>query len=222
MSNKTLFESIDQYIGGLLAPEDDILRSTRESLSKAGMPQHSIFPNQGKLLQLLMFSIQAKRVLEIGTLGGYSTIWLARALPEDGQLISIELDKNYARLARNNIRQAGLEKKVEIRAGEALEVLEQLNREEQETFDLFFFDAHKPSYINYFNWAISRSRPGALIIADNVIRNGEVLNEQSEDEKARGVRSFHEMLSQRDDVHSTVILNASGNGIDGMSLAFVK
>ncbi len=164
--NEELFTKVDRYIDELLAPEDEVLASTIKSLDEAGMPQHSVSPNQGKLLQIFAKSCNAKNVLEIGTLGGYSTIWLARALPENGKMITIELDPKYAEVAHKNIKKANLQNKVEIRVGEALEVLETING----TFDLIFMDAHKPSYKKYFEWALRHARPGTLIIADNVIR----------------------------------------------------
>ena len=217
-----LFQKIDDYISGLLAPEDEALQAVIKSLDAAKMPQHSIFPNQGKLLQLLAGLCQTKRILEIGTLGGYSTIWLARSLPDDGKLITVELNPQYAGVAQKNIKNAGLENKVEIRVGEALEVLAELDKEEAGVFDLVFMDAHKPSYIQYFDWALKHSRPGTLIVADNVIRDGQVLDKNSQDEKVQGVQKFNKMLSKNEKVFSTIITNTSGNGFDGMALALVR
>jgi len=219
---KKLFEKIDNYIGDLLAPEDPVLQSIEKSLETANIPQQSIYPNQGKLLQLFVKLSKAKRILEIGTLGGYSTIWLARVLPDDGKIITIELNEDYAKVAQQNIKKAGMQKNVEIRIGEALDVLSQLNDEHVEAFDIVFLDAHKPSYIQYFEWALSHTKMGSLIIADNVIRNGEVLKKNCTDEKVIGVQKFNKMLSENKRVFSTIITNASGNGFDGMSISVVR
>lgn len=216
--NEELFTKVDQYIDELLAPEDEVLASTIKSLDEAGMPQHSVSPNQGKLLQIFAKSCNAKNVLEIGTLGGYSTIWLARALPENGKLISIELDPNYAIVAQKNIEKANLQNKVEIRVGEALEVLETING----TFDLIFMDAHKPSYAKYFEWALRHARPGTLIIADNVIREGKVLDKDTTEEKVRGVQEFNAMLAANAEVSATIIPTVGAKGYDGMALAIVN
>ncbi len=219
--NNQLFKKIDSYIADLLAPEDKVLHSTVKSLDRANMPQHSIFPNQGKFLQILAYLCNAKKILEIGTLGGYSTIWLARALPKDGKVTTIEIDPKYAEIAQKNIKNAKLEDKVEIKIGEALEVLSKLDQEKIGSFDMFFMDAHKPSYIKYFKWALQHSRSGALIVSDNVIRNGKVLDKQSADEKVLGVQAFNKMLSEQKGISSTIITNASGNGFDGMAISFV-
>ncbi len=215
-----LYGQLDSYVSGLLAPEDGMLRSVIDSLDVEGMPQHSVFPNQGKLLQILIKLGGVKRILEIGTLGGYSTTWMARALSADGKLISIELDPSYAAVAKKNIKRAKLQNKVEIKVGEALTVLKQIDKTAGK-FDLFFFDAHKPSYIKYFNWALKHSHKGTLIIADNVIRDGKVLNRKNKEEKVIGVQKFNKMLSKNKKVSSTIITNASGNGFDGMSLSCV-
>ncbi len=220
--NMNDFMEVEHYIGNLFANEDQVLSSVKESLTAANMPQHSIFPNQGKFLTLLANLANATRILEIGTLGGYSTIWLARSLPETGALISIELDPDYATVAKENVSRAGLENRVTIRVGEALSVLDDLGKEEVEPFDLIFMDAHKPSYIEYFEWAMKHAHPGTLIIADNVIRDGQVLDENSSDEKVKGVQAYNTMLSKREDVITTIIPNISGNGYDGMAISFVK
>lgn len=220
--NIDAFVEVEHYISNLFAEEDEALSNVKESLKLAGMPQHSIFPNQGKFLTLLAKLCQAERMLEIGTLGGYSTIWLARSLPTTGELITIELDPEYAEVAKANIKAAGLDGIATVRVGEALSVLSDLDEEKIGTFDLIFMDAHKPSYIEYFEWAMKHSRPGTLIIADNVIRDGDVLDPNIEDEKARGVQQYNDMLSKRDDVLTTIIPNISGNGYDGMAISLVK
>ncbi len=217
-----LYKKVDDYIKKLFTPEDNILLSTIKSLDKADMPQHSIFANQGKLLQIFAMLCNAKKILEIGTLGGYSTIWLARALPDDGTLITIEIDPKYAEVARKNIENANLSKKVVIKIGEALSVLETLEREEGYIFDLIFIDAHKPSYVKYFEWALRYSHVGTLIVADNVIREGQVLTPISNDDKVKGVQQFNEMLASNKKIHSIIIPTITGNGYDGMALALVK
>lgn len=216
--NEELFTKVDQYIDELLAPEDEVLVSTIKSLDEAGMPQHSVSPNQGKLLQIFTKSCNAKNVLEIGTLGGYSTIWLARALPESGKLISIELNPKYAKVAQKNIEKANLQDKVDIRVGEALDVLETIDG----TFDLIFIDAHKPSYKKYLEWALRHARTGTLIIADNVIREGKVLDKDTTEEKVRGVQEFNAMLANNAEVSATIIPTVGAKGYDGMALAIVN
>lgn len=236
--NSKLFADVDRYIADLLAPQDDALRSTIESLDRAGMPQHSVSPNQGKLLYTLALLCNARNILEIGTLGGYSTIWLARALPSDRRLISLEYNSLHAKVARQNITRAGLESKVEIRVGKAIELLPQIEREARRTclgecnrvvesetitpFDLIFIDADKPPYTEYFQWAIKLARPGALIIADNVIREGKVLDTNSEDEKVLGVQRFNEMLATNHDVTATILQTIGIKGYDGMAIAVVN
>ena len=220
--NDELYNKVDDYIQKLFASEDGVLLSTKKSLDKADMPQHSVFANQGKLIQILALLCNAKKILEIGTLGGYSTIWLARALPDDGNLISIELDPKYAEVARKNIENAHLSKKVIIKIGEALSVLDKLEREQIDTFDLIFIDAHKPSYVKYFEWAFRHSHDGTLIIADNVIREGKVLDPNIKDEKVKSVQQFNEILASNKDVLATIIPAITGNGYDGMAIAIVK
>jgi caffeoyl-CoA O-methyltransferase len=161
--NPKLFAEVDCYIADLLAPQDEALLTTIKSLDQAGMPQISISPNQGKLLYTLALLCNARNILEIGTLGGYSTIWLAKALPKDGHLITLEYDPLYAQVAEKNITQAGLKSQVEVRVGKAIELLPQIETEITTPFDLVFIDADKPPYTEYFQWAVKLSRPGALI-----------------------------------------------------------
>ena len=221
--NPKLFADVDRYIADLLAPQDDALLSTIESLDRSGMPQHSVSPNQGKLLYTLALLCNARNnILEIGTLGGYSTIWLARALPNDGRLISVEYNSLHAEVARQNITRAGLETKVEIRVGKAIELLPQIESETTTPFDLIFIDADKPPYTEYFQWAVKLARPGALIIADNVIREGKVLDTNSEDEKVIGVQRFNEMLATNSDVTATILQTIGIKGYDGMAITLVN
>lgn len=216
---KQVFEAVDQYISQLLAPEDDALRAIDPSLSEAGMPPISVSANQGQLLQLLARLVNARRILEIGTLGGYSTIWLARALPSDGTLITLEVDAHHAGVARSNIDRAGLSAIVEVRIGKALDLLPQLAGEAP--FDLIFIDADKPPYADYFDWAVKLSRVGTLIVADNVIREGKVLDPDSDDERVRGVQRFNALLATRTDVTATILQTVGLKGYDGMALAVV-
>ncbi|WP_036478484.1 O-methyltransferase [Myxosarcina sp. GI1] len=220
--NPELFAEVDRYIGDLLAPQDDALSATIESLGREGIPQHSVSPNQGKMLQILALVCNAKNILEIGTLGGYSTIWLARALPDDGRLISLECDRHHAKVARKNIARSGLESKVEVRLGKALELLPQIEAEIKIPFDFVFIDADKPPYVEYFQWAVKLVRPGGLIVADNVIREGKILDRHSKDEKVLGVRRFNQMLASNIDVTASILQTIGIKGHDGMAIAVVN
>lgn len=215
-------DAVDQYIAQLLAPEDPALQAVEPSLTEAGIPQMSVSANQGKFLQLLALLCRAERILELGTLGGYSTIWMARALPEGGRLLSLEADPGYAEVARKNIAAAGLSEKVEIRVGKALELLPQLEAENAGPFDLVFIDADKPPYTEYFQFALRLSRPGTLIVADNVIRNGQVLDAQTSDAKVAGVQRFNAMLASEPAVEATILQTVGSKEWDGMALALVK
>ncbi|MCC6460299.1 MAG: O-methyltransferase [Saprospiraceae bacterium] len=216
------FDAVDHYIAQLLAPEDSALRAVEPSLTEAGIPQMSVSANQGKFLQLLALLCRAERILELGTLGGYSTIWMARALPEGGRLVSLEADPGYAEVAWKNIVAAGLSEKVEIRVGKALELLPQLEAENAGPFDLVFIDADKPPYTEYFQFALRLSRPGTLIVADNVIRNGQVLDAQTTDAKVAGVQRFNAMLASEPAVEATILQMVGSKEWDGMALAVVK
>lgn len=219
--NQELFNSVDDYISNLLAPEDVALRDVIASLDKERLPQHSISPNQGKFLQVMAQLCSAKNILEIGSLGGYSTIWLARALPEDGKVVTIEVDPNHAKVTQQNIKRAGLEHKVEIIVGKGLDVLPKLINAKK-IFDMVFMDADKPPYTKYFELALKLTRKGSVIIADNVIREGKVLNNDSTDEKVKGVQRFNQMLSKNDKVTATIIQTIGSKEHDGMAIAVVK
>lgn len=220
--NSEIFADVDRYIADLLAPQDEALLTTIESLDKAGMPQHSVSANQGKLLYTLALLCNARNILEIGTLGGYSSIWLARALPDDGHLLSLEYNSDYAEVARQNIIRAGLESKIEIQVGEAIKLLPQIESELTTPFDLIFIDADKPPYTEYFQWAVKLTRPGGLIIADNVIREGKVIDTNSNDEKVLGVQRFNQMLATNSDVTATIVQTIGVKGHDGMAIAVVN
>lgn len=218
--NNEIFSAVDDYISTLLAPEDKALTDTLLSLED--IPNMSISANQGKFLQLMATTCQAKHILEVGTFAGYSTIWLARMLPPDGKLITLEYDEHHAAIAAKNIANAGLSHVVEIRTGKALDLLPKLSKEMVNPFDFIFIDADKPPYTEYFEWAVKLSRPGTIIIADNVIRDGKVLDANHPDEKVQGVRRFNEMLSKRADVTATIIQTVGIKEYDGMAIAVVK
>lgn len=219
---ENIFGKVDNYLTELFSLEDDVLKITEESIRENGMPEHSVSANQGQFLLLLAQMCNAKRIIEVGTLGGYSTIWLGRALNGKGKLTSIEIDPNFAEVARKNIKNASLENTVEIITGDALEILNELGKHENEVVDLFFMDADKPNYVNYFNWAIKHARKGTLIIADNVIRDGKVLNEHSIDEKVIGVRTYNKMLAENDQVTSSVLQQVGIKDYDGLAISMVK
>ncbi|HWV75294.1 MAG TPA: O-methyltransferase [Pseudosphingobacterium sp.] len=217
-----LFALVENYISKLVAQEDDILQAVNRSIEQADMPQISVSASQGKFLQLLAKLIQADKILELGTLAGYSTIWLARALPKDGKLISIEYDEKHAAVALTNIKKAHLQETVDIRVGKALDILPQIEEKKEGPFDLIFIDADKPPYFEYFEWAIKLARPGALIIADNVIREGKVLDAENTDERVKGVQRLNESLSKDTRVFSTIIQTVGTKEHDGMILAIVN
>jgi len=220
--NSAIFAQTDQYINSLLAPEDEALKNTIQSLDAEGIPQQSVTASQGKFLQVMMLACNAKRVLELGTLGGYSTIWMARALPENGKIITIEADKKHAGVALRNITNAGLSQKVDLRVGKGLEVLSALINEKQEPFDLIFIDADKPPYTEYFVLALKLARPGTIIICDNVIREGKVIDKDSKDEKINGVQRFNTMLSLNKKVTATILQTVGEKNHDGMAIAVVN
>jgi len=217
-----LFSEVDKYISDLLAPEDEALRSVIKSLDDEGLPQYSVSANQGKFLQVMMMACGARRVLELGTLGGYSTIWLGRALPADGSVITIEVDEHHAAVAQRNIDRAGLSQKVSIRVGRAMDILKSMIAEEVVPFDLIFIDADKPPYTEYFEAALGLSRPGTIIICDNVIREGKVLDEHSTDERVMGVQRFNRMLAGNTKVTATILTTIGGKEYDGMAIAVVN
>jgi caffeoyl-CoA O-methyltransferase len=221
MNNNT-FEAVDYYIADLLTHEDKVLKETEQSITQSGMPKISVSPNQGKLLNMLALLCKAERILEIGALGGYSTIWLARALPPKGKLISLEMEPKHAQVARENIAKAQLESKVEFRIGMALDILPHLQAEQAGPFDMIFIDADKSSYPEYFQWALQLSHPGTLIVADNVVRAGEVLNNSSTDADVKGTQRFNKMVSECPDVTATILQTVGVKGHDGMALVIVN
>ena len=214
----TIFEEVDHYIQDLLAQEDAALASTVQSVEANNIPQISISATQGKMLQVFARMCDAKRILEIGTLAGYSTIWMARALPEDGELITLEYEQHHADVAKQNFAKAGLDKIITVHVGAALDVLPTLTG----TFDMIFIDADKPPYAEYFEWALKLSRKGTIIIADNVIREGNVLDDQNTDDKVAGVRRFNKVLAVNDKVTATIMQTVGVKGHDGIAVAVVN
>ena len=216
-----LWTKVDDYIIDLLLPPDPVLEGVLKANAAAGLPPHDVSPNQGKFLQLLAQIQGARKILEIGTLGGYSTIWLARALQSDGILITLESNTKHAEVARSNIKNAGLTEVVRVRCGKALDTLPLLVREGYAPFDLIFIDADKPNNPEYFAWALKLSRKGTLIIADNVVRNGAVIDGTSEDPKVRGIRRFNDLLANDPHVNATAIQTVGSKGYDGFAIALV-
>lgn len=213
-----LLRDVDTYVEELFAPADEALESALTESRRAGLPEIQVSPNEGKLLRLLAEIAGARRILEIGTLGGYSTIYLARALPESGVVVSLELDREHAEVARRNIERAGLAGRVEVRVGDARELLAAMVEEGTEPFDLIFIDADKGNYPEYLERAVELSRPGSLVLADNTIRGGSVLDPR--DDSARATREFNENLA-RDPRLSAVILPILRERIDGLAIARV-
>lgn len=220
--NEQIFAETDQYIAERLGQESEAMLYARNMLAANGMPDASISANQGKFLQILAMSCGAKRILELGTLGAYSTLWLAAALPVDGKLITVEADLDHAAVARKVIDYAGLNKVIEIKEGNALDVLGHLEKEDPDPFDFFFIDADKPPYLEYVDYAIRLARPGSVIVADNVIRGGAVLNQASTDEKVKGVQRLNDALSAYENLTSTIIQNVGIKEHDGMVVAIVR
>ncbi|HET7002894.1 MAG TPA: O-methyltransferase [Puia sp.] len=219
--DQKLFESVDQYIGGLF-PQDDALTAAELSHKQEKIPSINVSPNLGKLLYLFARLSNAKKILEVGTLAGYSTIWMAKALPADGKLITLEIDPHHAEVAGKNIDRAGLSSKVEIRLGKAIEWLPKLVDEKAGPFDMIFIDADKPPYTEYFEWALKLSRPGTLIIADNVIRDGKVLNPDHDDPMVKGAQRFNKALAANKKVDATILQTIGVKEYDGMAIAIVR
>lgn len=211
--------AVDRYITDTLLSPDAALQAALKASADAGLPSINVTPNQGKLLQLLAQARGARNILEIGTLGGYSTIWLARALPPGGQLITLESEPKHAEVARANIARASLADVVELRLGPALETLPQLAG--RGPFDFIFIDADKANYPSYFNWALRLSRRDTLIVADNVVRKGAVIDAASDDPNVQGVRRFHELVASEPRVSATAIQTVGSKGYDGFTLMIV-
>ncbi|MEU5398862.1 O-methyltransferase [Streptomyces sp. NPDC005963] len=216
------WEAVDRYLTDLLAPDDDALTTALTASEAAGLPSIAVAGNQGKLLHLLAASMGARTVLEIGTLGGYSTIWLARALPDGGRLISLEYSPEHADVARGNLARAGLDHIAEVRTGAALETLPKLAAEPGAgPFDLFFIDADKKNNPQYVQWALKLSRPGSLIVVDNTVRGGAVVDRDSTDPSVVGTREMYAWVAREPRLDATAVQTVGVKGYDGFLLARV-
>ncbi len=213
--------AVDHYVTHVLRLSDDALEAALEESDAAGLPAIAVSVPQGKLLNILARLGHARRILEIGTLGGYSTIWMARALPPDGELITLEIDPKHAEVARVNIERAGFADRVDVRVGPAIDALPKIAAENKDPFDLIFIDADKPSIPDYFTWSLRLSRPGTVIIVDNVVREGAVIDAASEDASVKGVRRLNEMLAAESRVSATVLQTVGTKGYDGFAVVLV-
>jgi predicted O-methyltransferase YrrM len=213
--------AVDRYFTDLLVTPDSALDAALAASAASGLPPHHVSANQGKFLQILAQVQGASRILEIGTLGGYSTIWFARGLPPDGHLITLEVNPKYAEVAAANIARAGLSAVVELRVGRALDTLPELAAESRSPFDLVFIDADKATTPDYFEWALKLARAGSLIIVDNVVRNGAVVDASSGDPSVQGVRRFAARLTAEPRMSSTAIQTVGTKGYDGFAIAIV-
>ena len=218
---KTQWTAVDDYFTELLVGQDPALEAALADSEAAGLPAIHVAPNQGKLLMLFARMIGARRILEIGTLGGYSSIWLARALPEGGKLLTLEFEARHAEVARRNIARAGLSDRVEIHLGPAIETLRRLVAERQALFDLVFIDADKENNPHYLALALALTRRSSLIIADNVVRNGTVLQQASRDPDVQGIRRFTELVAAEPRLSATAIQTVGAKGYDGLAIALV-
>jgi predicted O-methyltransferase YrrM len=221
MTPQETWTAVDDYAAGLLMAPDRVLDETLASSDAAGLPSISVSPVQGKLLMLLARSHGARSILEIGTLGGYSTIWLGRALPEGGRLVTLEYEPRHAAVARGNLARAGLGKVADIRVGRALDTLPVVAAEGLGPFDFIFIDADKQGYPDYLGWALKLSRPGTLIVADNVVRKGAVVDPTSSDPNVIGIRRFNELVAAEPRLTATVLQTVGSKGHDGFLLALV-
>jgi predicted O-methyltransferase YrrM len=220
--DQDIWTEVDNYFAGSLVPPDPALDSAQQAAAAAEMPAISVSPTEGKLLQILATSVRARSILEIGTLGGYSTILLARGLAPGGRIVTLEKEPKHAGVARANIARAGFADVVELRVGTALDLLDQLNAEARWSFDLVFIDADKQNIPAYFEWALRLSHSGSLIMVDNVVRDGAVIDASSDDPDTQGVRRFFDGLSNVSRVTATAIQTVGLKGYDGFALAVVN
>lgn len=219
---KTTWTAVDDLIASRLLPADPALDGALRHNADAGLPAIDVSPAQGKLLHLLARMCGARRILEIGTLGGYSTIWLARAVPETGRVVTLELDPRHAEVARTNVAAAGLATRVDLRVGPALDSLARLRDEAPEPFDLVFIDADKPNNENYLTAALALSRPGTVIVCDNVIRDGAVLDASGGDPNVEGARAALAFIGGNPRLDGTAIQTVGAKGYDGFAIAIVR
>ncbi|MBI5564995.1 MAG: O-methyltransferase [Chloroflexi bacterium] len=218
--DEQLAEQVDHYIERLFVPPDESLTQNLKDAAAADLPTINVSPNEGKLLYLIAKMSRAKRILEIGTLGGYSTTWLARALPNDGKLVTLELDAKHAAVARRSLDRAGVGDRVEIVIGRGVDSLAALLDRNEPPFDLIFIDADKPSYVDYLHGALRLSQPGTVILADNVIRNGRVMDAQSTDASSRGARAYNAAIAAHPRLES-IVLPIIRENLDGLSISIV-
>ena len=214
------WSDVDTYLAALFTPHDDALQAALDETASAGMPSIAVSPVQGKLLHILARSIRARRILEIGTLGGYSTIWMARALDAGGRLVTLESEDKHAQVARANIERAGLDS-VEVRVGPAQETLPRMIAAHEEPYDMVFIDADKEGYPAYLDWSLQLTRPGSIIVADNVVRDGQIADPDNDDPRVVGVRRFNELLAEDPRVRATVLQTVGAKGYDGLAFAVV-
>ncbi len=219
--NQERWTAVDGYLSDLLVAPDDSLEAALRASAAGGLPAIQVAANQGKLLHLLARLKGARTILEVGTLGGYSTIWLAGALPPDGRLVTLELDPRHAQVARANLEHAGLAELVEIRVGPASESLAHLVAEGGGPFDLVFIDADKEGYPDYLGWALRLTRPGSLVVADNVVRDGAVIDPASSDPRVQAMRRFTQLLADEPRLDATVLQTVGNKGYDGLAFALV-
>jgi predicted O-methyltransferase YrrM len=220
--NQDLWTAVDRYLVESLIPADPVLEKVLKANAAAALPAIDVAPNQGKLLHLLARIQGARRVLEIGTLGGYSTIWLGRALPPEGRLVTLEAEPKHAEVATENIERAGLSSIVELRLGPALDSLSQMQKEGVAPFDLIFIDADKQNIPGYLEWSLRLSRPGTVIVTDNVVRDGAVIDPQDPDPRVQGVRRFFQMIADDPRLDATALQTVGSKGYDGFTLAVVR
>jgi predicted O-methyltransferase YrrM len=220
MSQKD-WSAVDDYIVENLLPADTVLEAALRSNRSRGLPAIDVSAAQGKLLYLLARMNKANRILEIGTLGGYSTIWLARALPKGGKVVTLELDPHHADVARINFKMAGLSERIDLRVGPALKSLEDIGKAKAEPFDLIFIDADKPNNPNYLRWAMKLSRPGTVIVCDNVVRDGAVIDGKTGDPNVEGARAAFSFMAKEAGLEATAIQTVGAKGYDGFAIAIV-
>jgi len=218
---KDVWEAVDKYFDEVLIPRDSALDDALAAASAENLPAIQVSSVQGKLLHLLARIMGARNILEIGTLGGYSTIWMARALPEGGRIITLEADPKHAEVAQKNFTRAGVENKIELRLGKALDTLPKVAADGRAPFDMFFIDANKSNMPEYFEWSLKLARKGSVIIADNVVREGAVLDARSKDADIQGIRRFLEMVGKEKRVSGTALQTVSTKSYDGFALVLV-
>ncbi|MEO8577217.1 MAG: O-methyltransferase [Gemmatimonadales bacterium] len=220
--SQELWTSVDTYLGEVLVRQDQHLSDAVAASDAAGLPSIQVSPPQGKLLEIMIEMMGAKTILEVGTLGGYSTIWMARSLPADGRVVTIEIDPKHAQVAQENFNRAGLGDKIELRTGNARDILPVMIDEGAGPFDFAFIDADKASNPDYFGWALDMSRPGSVIIVDNVIRDGHIIDADSDDASVKGVRRLNEVMAGNPRISVTALQTVGVKGYDGFSVAIVR